>query len=102
MVARRNHHCHAEGCQVSVPPKRLMCGRHWMMVPIELRMPVLETYRPGQENDMRPSIASLDAIEVAVNYIRRLEGYRERPLPSVLLAPFSGPAPPEPTPRRQP
>lgn len=81
----RKHHCHAEGCEVTVPPRLLMCGRHWAMVSSELQAEVLATYRLGQENDMRPSIESLDAMENAINHIRRLEGKHERPLPSVLI-----------------
>lgn len=81
----RKHECHAEDCHVEVPPKLLMCGRHWAMVPPDIQRAVYAAYRPGQERDMRPSVESLDAMTAAENYIRRLEGKRERPLPSVLI-----------------
>jgi hypothetical protein len=32
-----------------VPPNRLMCRRHWYMVPQNLRDAIWVTYRPGQE-----------------------------------------------------
>lgn len=78
------HHCHAEGCIVVVPPRLLMCARHWAMVPVDLQQAVYQTYRPGQERGI-PSLAWLDAATEAQNHVRRLEGYRERPLPSTLL-----------------
>lgn len=32
-----HHWCPADGCHVLVPPDRLMCGRHWLWVPLALR-----------------------------------------------------------------
>jgi hypothetical protein len=34
------HTCHAEGCEVAVPPKLLMCLKHWRMVPKHLQREV--------------------------------------------------------------
>lgn len=82
----RKHTCHAEECETAVPPRMLMCARHWRMVPKPLQDAVYATYRPGQENDMRPSIEWLDAATSAENHVRVVEGYRPRPLPSELLA----------------
>lgn len=39
-----NHRCHAKGCTVAVPPRMLMCRRHWFMVPADLRAAVWDEY----------------------------------------------------------
>jgi hypothetical protein len=49
------HSCHWPGCGKSVPPKLLMCARHWAMLPMTIRSRVWATYRPGQEVDKNPS-----------------------------------------------
>lgn len=60
------HHCHAIACAAAVPPRMLMCRRHWAMVPAELQRAVWAHYRAGQEDDKRPShawhLAATDAI----------------------------------------
>lgn len=61
------HRCHARGCKIAVPPRMLMCSRHWRMVPWALRDAVWATYSPGQElrKDPTPAYrkAALAAIE---------------------------------------
>lgn len=49
------HVCHAPGCRTGIPPRYLMCRRHWAMVPPGVQAMVWDTYRPGQEVDKRPS-----------------------------------------------
>lgn len=51
----RNHTCHWPGCAEQVPPAHWGCLRHWKMLPSTLRDKVWKTYRPGQEEDGRPS-----------------------------------------------
>lgn len=43
------HHCHAEGCLRTVPPRMFACRRHWAMVPRWLQAKLWAAYRPGQE-----------------------------------------------------
>ena len=43
------HICHARGCNTPVPPKMLMCGPHWRMVPKTLQRRVWSAYNRGQE-----------------------------------------------------
>jgi hypothetical protein len=50
-----NHLCHAYGCTTEIPPRLLMCARHWQMVPRAVKVLVWKHYRPGQEIDKRPS-----------------------------------------------
>lgn len=68
------HRCHARGCNTPVPPKLLMCRRHWFMVPPALRDRVWATYRPGQEEDKRPSVAWMEAADAAIRSVAEREG----------------------------
>ena len=61
-----NHHCHAHGCEVPVPPEMLMCKRHWFMVPKPIRDRVWATYRPGQCDDKDPSDPWHEAADAAI------------------------------------
>lgn len=68
-----NQLCHAIGCTVGVPPRALMCPRHWSMVPTQLRDAVLDNYRPGQEHSKRPTPSYLEAAEAAVNAVAAID-----------------------------
>lgn len=67
------HTCHAESCQVPVPPKMLMCRKHWYMVPAPLRREVWRVYRPGQEIDKNPSSEYLDVMRAAIDAVAEKE-----------------------------
>lgn len=73
-AAPPGHLCHAIGCPTAVPPKMLMCLRHWRMVPRRLQADIWATYRTGQEVDKSPSDAYLIAQEAAVNAVAAKEG----------------------------
>lgn len=72
-----SHLCHAIGCTTSVPPKMLMCRRHWAMVPRKTQITVWNEYRPGQEIDKRPSLAYLAIQQTAVGQVAEKEGKDE-------------------------
>lgn len=74
-----NHVCHAHKCTTPVPPKMLMCKRHWFMVPHALRVLVWATYRKGQEVDKLPSSEYLDAANAAIRNVAQQEGVWEKP-----------------------
>lgn len=57
----RAHHCHWTGCTKQVPPAMWGCKTHWFKLPAALRSKIWRHYRPGQEEDMRPSPAYIDA-----------------------------------------
>ncbi len=67
------HTCHAEGCRRRVPPRLLMCKKHWLMVPPKLRQDVWGTYVSGQEDRMDPSREYLDAAMAAINAVKEKE-----------------------------
>lgn len=68
-----SHHCHARGCPVEVPPRLLMCKRHWRLVPKALKDQVWATYRPGQEVDKQPSKSYLEAAKQAIRAVQAKE-----------------------------
>lgn len=51
------HTCHWPGCTVNVPPAMWGCKAHWFRLPRSLRNKIWLAYRPGQEQDKRPSEA---------------------------------------------
>ena len=52
----RNYTCHWPGCDKQVPPARWGCKYHWQKLPNHLRQQIWTHYRPGQEEDGRPSL----------------------------------------------
>jgi hypothetical protein len=68
------HECHAIGCTVSVPPRMLMCRKHWYMIPKPLRDAVWATYVPGQEIRKDPTDEYMDAHLAAVRAVAEKEG----------------------------
>lgn len=72
------HTCHAYGCEIPVPPRMLMCRRHWAMVPRQMQSAIWTTYRRGQERDKMPSPGYLEAARAAVNAVRDLEAAQHR------------------------
>jgi hypothetical protein len=68
------HTCHAQGCEKEIPPRLLMCLKHWRMVPLTLQAEVWRWYRPGQEVDKGPGYLYLVAMKNAINAVARLEG----------------------------
>lgn len=73
------HTCHAKGCERTVPPRLLMCARHWRMVPSELQARVWATYEPGQERRKDPTPAYLDAAHEAIDAVAWIEARRNPP-----------------------
>jgi hypothetical protein len=69
-----SHKCHAIGCNVAVPPRMLMCARHWRMVPRKTQITVWNEYREGQETDKKPSLAYLAIQRTAVGEVAEKEG----------------------------
>lgn len=70
------HVCHAVGCDVGVPPRMLMCLRHWRMVPRELQRRVWATYVAGQEIRKDPTAEYMEAQRAAVDAVAAKEGRR--------------------------
>ena len=63
------HHCHWPGCGVLVPPAKWGCRSHWYALPKDLRGRIWRAYRPGQEQDKRPSAEYLAAARAVQDWI---------------------------------
>jgi hypothetical protein len=74
MYGENAHVCHATGCKAKVPPKMLMCRKHWYMVPKPLRDRVWATYVSGQEIRKDPTDEYMDAQRAAVRAVEEREG----------------------------
>ena len=68
------HECHAIECHTPVPPSRLMCLKHWRMVPRAIQKRVWAEYRPGQEVDKQPTTEYLRIMQMAINAVAIREG----------------------------
>lgn len=61
------HTCHARDCDKPIPPRLLMCRKHWGMVPVELVRAVYRHYQPGQEDGRHtPTAAWHTAADAAI------------------------------------
>lgn len=79
------HHCHAENCDVKVPPKMLMCAKHWRLVSKPLQREVWRHYRPGQEIDKKPTREYLDVMKRAIEAVADYEKQLAEPAQSTLF-----------------
>lgn len=90
-----SHTCHAHGCTRRVPPAMFACKPHWFALRKPMRDAIWREYRPGQENDKKPSyrylavqrraVAELafkpndeKSAHVAAGYILESEAFRLR------------------------
>ncbi len=71
------HLCHARGCYKEVPPKLLMCLRHWKLVSRPTQRLIWKHYRTGQEVDKRPTLEYLDVMKTAIEEVWKKERERE-------------------------
>lgn len=69
-----DHTCHAIGCTEAVPPRMLMCLKHWKLVHRETQKLVWKAYRPGQERDKQASAVYLIIQAMAVGQVAVSEG----------------------------
>ncbi len=67
----RAHTCHWPGCERQVPPAMWGCSHHWFKLPKQIRDKIWRTYRPGQEKDMSPSAAYVEAANEAQAWISK-------------------------------
>lgn len=72
------HRCHATGCEKHIPPRLLMCPKHWSMVPGLLKRAVWRHYVAGQEVRKDPTPEYLIAASDAINAVAHREATKER------------------------
>ena len=74
----RPHTCHWPGCEKQVKPAMWGCRKHWYTLPQSIRTAIWAAYRPGQEDDGKPSNAYLLAADEAQQWIREYLAKQER------------------------
>jgi hypothetical protein len=57
--------CKCHGCGRQIPPRLLMCERHWSMVPLAMKKEVWKHYRQGQEYDGKGRTQEYDRAAIA-------------------------------------
>ncbi len=68
------HECHAIACNTLVPPRLLMCQKHWRKVPKKLQDDVWRFYVSGQEIRKDPFLDYLTAAWAAIFAVADKEG----------------------------
>lgn len=66
----RSHTCHWPGCKQQVPPAKWGCSKHWFELPPQLRSKIWNAYRPGQEDDGKPSEEYLAVAKEVDDWVR--------------------------------
>lgn len=74
-----SHGCHAIGCRTKVPPVMFMCRKHWFSLTPTLRKRIMDTYRPGQCDDLNISQEYADAATESVVFLAKKEGLSHDP-----------------------
>lgn len=77
----RAHRCHWPDCPVEVPPAMWGCRAHWYSLPKHFRDAIWATYRPGQENDGKPSRAYVIVAQQVRDWITQHLHNRHQRLP---------------------
>lgn len=70
------HTCHWPGCTTEVRPAVWGCKRHWSLLPRSLQRLIWSAYRPGQEQDKRPSLEYINAARAVQDWIAQREARR--------------------------
>lgn len=65
----RPHTCHWPGCRKQVPPAMWGCKAHWFRLPKPIRDEIWKEYRPGQEQDGKPSLRYVVVTKLAQEWI---------------------------------
>lgn len=62
------HPCRWPGCHRKVGLKLWGCKPHWFALPASIRTRIWDSYRPGQEHDLKPSAQWVEADQEAREY----------------------------------
>lgn len=79
VLKKADHKCHALGCTVAVPPRLLMCKKHWGMVTSAVRRAICKHYRVGQCEDKKPSAEWVRYAKMAIDEVANKENFAEYP-----------------------
>lgn len=69
-----SRHCLAEGCPRDIIDGLVMCGNHWAMLPMDLKMALADAYVIGQDHDENlVTMVWLDAAMRCITYVAQRE-----------------------------
>lgn len=68
-ISTKNNNCKANGCWQEVTLERLMCSKHWFMVPKNMQMLIPKYYRQGRRIDQQADLDYLVLMDMAVWYV---------------------------------
>lgn len=71
-MRKKVHRCQALDCMEAVDPKRLMCDKHWKLVPDSLKFTIANLWDTSKPHDEQPSRV-LDFITMAVQQVGIVE-----------------------------
>ncbi len=75
MITTHVHVCQAKACDIETVPARLMCIKHWRMVPRSIQTLVWDSYVVGQADlEPMPSPAWHRAADAAIEAVAIVEG----------------------------
>ena len=77
MSAAAGQRCAWPRCPVTAKRGRLMCYRHWVSLPKQLRARIWEHYRPGQ-NALTCTPEYREALHDVLDYARRVNAEAEQ------------------------
>ncbi len=64
------HACHNPNCGKPIPPHLVSHSSAWFALPKKLRDDIWRTYRAGQEDDKRPTMTYIDALDACIKFWR--------------------------------
>ena len=64
------HPCHNPNCRKPLPAHLVSHKSAWLALPKALRDAIWREYRAGQEDDKRPTMAYIDALEACIKFWR--------------------------------
>lgn len=72
------HACHVYPCGAAVPPRMLMCRRHWALVPKDMQDAVYAAFTPGQcDRRATPTREWLKAARAAISWVEQQAAAKE-------------------------
>ena len=63
-----SHECHNPNCRQPLPAHLVSHSSAWFALPKKLRDAIWQNYRAGQEDDKRPTMAYIDALEACIAF----------------------------------
>lgn len=70
-MTAQQHTCHNPNCGKPCEPRFVCHHKAWFQLPRAIRHRIWHLYRPGQEDDKRPSKEYVLELGIAIDYMRK-------------------------------